>query len=319
VKKIIAIVLALLIVLSFAACGNTNAGKTEGKDDAKNAETDNNATSTADAADKTEEKEDAAAPNISGLANPYQDVASLEELNEAVGSHMYSPGVMGVSDESYTLIKGDNPTAQYKFSVAGHEYTFRASKETEDISGCYVDGKTVFSGITDRETIHYGKSEGSKLAQWFVEGVQYVLNVKDEDDSFDMESFGYIAEEMASYTLEDVDLSAYYEALVGDYNDSFSQRAYASVSLNEDGYLDIQVSWGSSAFEVSVWTMTGRYEFGKVIYYDGARNDLVTDEEGNDTSTTVYEYAGGYFEVKDGKLLWTGAEEESCRECCFEK
>jgi len=112
----------------------------------------------------------------------------------------------------------------------------------------------------------------------------------------------------------------FYKSLEGDYSDEFSGRAVASVTANDDCVV-INVHWGSSASEYTSWAMTCKLDKdGKTLNYeDEVIFEGKSDEKGELTETTMSEGGKGYFVVEDGKLLWTGAADESCKECVFAK
>ena len=139
-KKLLFLALALLLTLALVSCGE-------------------------------EEKQETV-----GMANPMVSYETLAQINEKVGVNMMKPGVMGVSDEAFFVV--GETVAQYNFKVAGYNYTFRAANQKEDISGVWVDGKTVFDGNT--EPFKIVTSETSKSCQFFVGDTQYVVTVDDE-------------------------------------------------------------------------------------------------------------------------------------------
>ena len=96
------------------------------------------------------------------LANPMQEKTTLEEINAAAGTDIQRPLAFELSNEQYFLINTEIPVADYRFSIGGNNYTFRASKSVEDISGVYGD-------------------VGS-LTHWFIDDVQYSLFCENSDD-----------------------------------------------------------------------------------------------------------------------------------------
>ena len=96
------------------------------------------------------------------LANPMQEKSSLEEINAAAGTDIQRPLAFELSNEQYFLINTDIPVADYRFSIGGNNYTFRASKSVEDISGVHGD-------------------IGS-LTHWFIDDVQYCLFCENGDE-----------------------------------------------------------------------------------------------------------------------------------------
>lgn len=106
--------------------------------------------------------------------------------------------------------------------------------------------------------------------------------------------------------VEDVQKEADFKSFAGNYQDEVSQRA--SMTISEEG--KIQVTWASSATETTVWEMSVQKDGDKLVYSDCKKstNDQVEYENGK-----------GYFEIKDGKLSWSGAQEENCQTCQFVK
>jgi len=295
-KKILAIVLALAMVFSFAACGKEKDVPAE-----------------------------APAP-ISGVANPIAQYDSLEEVNEELGLRLSQPGVMGVTDNVFQIIDcNDYKIGEFLFKVNGYEYSLRGSSVYDtDISGVYIGEKgTAFEGRQLQSEPDFVFEKEIKLARWATIDGQYVLSVKDEKNEIAEETFKGIADEFVSMSVptpSSEELAAYYESLAGDYEDTFSQRAVAEVTAYED-YVEIMVHWGSSAFESTMWTMTARLaEDGLLCYSDEKRTDIVLSESGLETDNVVYENEAGFFSVdEEGKLIWNGAFSEDCRECAFVK
>lgn len=96
------------------------------------------------------------------LANPMQEKSSLDEINAAAGTDIQRPLAFELSDEQYFLINTEIPVADYRFCIGDNNYTLRASKSVEDISGVYGD-------------------IGS-LTHWFIDDVQYSLFCENSDD-----------------------------------------------------------------------------------------------------------------------------------------
>lgn len=114
----------------------------------------------------------------------------------------------------------------------------------------------------------------------------------------------------------------------GEYADRVSQRATMSVA--QDGEeLRFEITWGSSAFETSVWTMSGKLsEDGKFVDYNDAR--LVTTTYGEPGEApeesavpveelVVYEHGTGYFEITDGVFKWVSDSDEFAQAPEFER
>lgn len=110
------------------------------------------------------------------------------------------------------------------------------------------------------------------------------------------------------------------DSLAGDYQDTVSQRATACVEKQGDTY-NIYVNWPESDAELKSWTMMDAVEEdGKLTYRGEEIGRYTYDEKGNEISEDVTMANNiGYFEIKDGMLYWTGAAQEECRACVFEK
>ena len=162
-KKILALVLALVLAVSFAACG---------------------------------QKEPVVGP---GTENPMTECASLDEINAAAGTNLMKPGVMGVTEEKFFTIKsGDKTIAEYRFDLNGVSYTLRsAAIADEDISGYYVDGKAAFGEPTG--DVEYAEAEDVKLARFFDLNGQTVVTAKGDIED---ETFKGIVEEFVTLSAE---------------------------------------------------------------------------------------------------------------------
>ena len=256
-----------------------------------------------------------------GVPNPITEYTSLAEINAAAGTCLVRPAVMGVSEESFsTITTSEGVISQYRFTVAGFGYTFRGSRMTEDISGVYVSGHGVFKGAaTDECEFYYG--EGFMLSRWKSGINQYTLYVEDPDSIMDRETFRLISwemQELAGGTEIDNAAAIDISDLAGTYQDSFSQRAWAEIHI-ENGECVIEIHWADSAAEYYLWTMTLSPEGDRLTYTDGVCCDITVFDGGIEKTITVYDQAAGYFTVSGITLLWNGAENDYCRDCVFEK
>lgn len=117
------------------------------------------------------------------------------------------------------------------------------------------------------------------------------------------------------------DNAGVYDSLVGQYQDSTSQRAVATIERTNDGCYMI-VSWGNSAFEDVVWEMNLVYD-GEKLTYNNCKTSVVTysedSAEDKEKEEVLSENGEGYFLLEDGALIWEGAQDINCQECRFEK
>ena len=290
-KRMLALALAAMMVLCLCACGEKPAQQPE-----------------------TEE------PMIDGMPNPMVEYGSLDEINDLVGSRLVHPAVMGVSDEKFFVTDcGDFQLADYRFTVNGVEYTFRSAPVTQDISGYYVGEGTAFADGA-HDGIEYAEADGAQLARWFTIDGQYVLSAKNMADA---DTFALVAEELSAMTfpgMSETEYETYYAGLAGQYYDSYSQRAVMTVEADGADGVKIIVDWSSSASENTEWTMTARLtEDGLLSYNDCACSNIVTAEDGTQTVEIVSTDGEGWFTFDGDKLCWTGAADENCVNCVFEK
>lgn len=260
-----------------------------------------------------------------GLANPVHSVASLEELNDMYQICFTKPSVMGVTDETFSYIdSSDAPIAQYTFKVNDVEYIYRCSSTVKDISGMWVStGSTLFEGLDGEGTVDI---DGIKGARWFTLEGQYCLYTAD-GANVDADAFAAIVEEFQAATAvgygketevvpsdEFARLAAIIDPLAGEYQDSTSGRA--NLTFTSYGCVaDIQILWGDSASTTYRWELKNvEYVDGKLVYTNC--EEWKDTEEGSELVTMGLD---GYFEISDGKLLWTGAAEENEKACVFEK
>lgn len=108
-----------------------------------------------------------------------------------------------------------------------------------------------------------------------------------------------------------------HKSLGGQYLDSYSQRAVAEITENDDGTYHIVINWGNSAFETIEWVMDAALEDDKLVYNNCVNNQISVDENGNSETSVLYSDGVGYFEIVDDNLHWTGAADDNCRECMF--
>ena len=106
------------------------------------------------------------------------------------------------------------------------------------------------------------------------------------------------------------------DSLLGSYQDSTSQRAMAEISKVDDNTVNIDIRWSNSAISYEEWIIKAKIDGSKLTY---AKNDLTHFNNDNGNQTTINDVKEGYFEVKDGKVLWSGSGDEYLSTCVFEK
>lgn len=249
-----------------------------------------------------------------GMPNPIVEYASLEEINEKTGVSLMKPPTAEVSEESFSVIS--DTIAQYVCKIDGREWIFRGAYITdEDISGMY-DEHNEFSPYMDF-TLYTNEFY---LERFFDDERQYTIAVMNPvspegEVLLDEERFSEVCMSLEAYQKQHID-----DPLVGDWQDTVSQRATAYVQRIGDIYF-VSVNWADSAYAFTCWTMVNAVREGDRLTYQGEEIGHYTyDEDGNDESAEVTMANNvGYFEIRDGLLYWTGAAQETCRACVFEK
>ncbi|MCI6384439.1 MAG: hypothetical protein PUE87_00010 [Subdoligranulum variabile] len=122
----------------------------------------------------TETAEDAA--GNAQIPAPITDRASLDEVNEVIGSAMKRPADLELTNEAWSTIDDEekNHIGQYTFTYNGGSYTLRAAKDTGDISGVWENGTTLGNGREGDVTAITTES-GGIWSRWFDGDMQYSL------------------------------------------------------------------------------------------------------------------------------------------------
>ena len=115
-------------------------------------------------------------------------------------------------------------------------------------------------------------------------------------------------------------------AYVGEYYDTYSQRATMKVESN-GSKLNVTVHWPDSYISYVEWTMTCKVKDNKLVYDEYKKTYAEIDEDSiqEDGSYKIkddcpFDVGGqGYFEIVDGSLCWTGSDNEYEQECVFVK
>lgn len=191
-KRMIALLLAVLMVLSLAACGNK----------AKKAESANEAPADAAVAEQAAEEpgmtagEEAAANAAAAEAeagteaeagapadNGYVNYTSIDELNNALGSKIGRFSDDSVSDESFQTVNENGvDIAQYVCLANGIPFGVRFSPDFEaSISGATKeDGTDLLEGVEDETVVEY---ENCLVTRFVTVDGQYVVIAGTTDES----------------------------------------------------------------------------------------------------------------------------------------
>lgn len=109
--------------------------------------------------------------------------------------------------------------------------------------------------------------------------------------------------------------------MIGTYQ---CDRASIMISSDSDDTANIDITWGGSAFESAVWTMTGSFDASAsaLTYKNGVRRNVVYNDDGSEKSSeTVYEDGTGTFFYDSAKntLTWQDDKENMADGMVFER
>ena len=256
-------------------------------------------------------------PEVSGITNPFVDVAA--------DAYYYKAVLWAVSEKITTGVDATHfapdasvtreQTVTFMFRAAG---SFKAAAEAafEDVTAdrysydaiCWA----VANGITNGMDATHFSPDGDCLRMHIVTFIYRFVNLAPAENG---ETEPDVPAEPAEK--EEKPENAIIAEIGGEYEDSFSQRAVLAV-LENNGETLCLVHWANSADSADEWRMTvDEIEDGKVLYSSCEHYTLTADETGDLVSTDPVEEGAGYFEIDGAALKWTGAADESCRDCVF--
>lgn len=108
---------------------------------------------------------------------------------------------------------------------------------------------------------------------------------------------------------------------VGTWWDTYSQRCNMEISSYDGIYYNIDINWGSSAWDNTHWSFNGTYdEIAGGIHYYGSRIEEYYLDNGEMQETYIYSDGEGLIWIGDeGMLYWDDYIEQQGVECSFEK
>lgn len=119
-----------------------------------------------------------------GLANPMEQMETLEAINAKIGCAMHPPEGFSTENESFYVINTQPNVGQYRFDADGITYTLRAAATKEDISGIYLTDGT-FGQVADQTGSDTLTFDEGQCTRWFVGGMQYTLHSSCTDPNTD--------------------------------------------------------------------------------------------------------------------------------------
>lgn len=156
-------------------------------------------------------------------------------------------------------------------------------------------------------TIEYKTSCRFTKCDYKAPGEDDISNIGDVDNSSDGKQDG-------------TTISFDTASLAGDWNDTWSQRAYLNIECSGDD-VSVMIFWANSAFETMVWKFSGTWDksISGMEYTNCELLQQTADSSGNTSETTVYSDGGGMITLKDGQLLWDDYVGHAGESCAFEK
>lgn len=91
----------------------------------------------------------------------------------------------------------------------------------------------------------------------------------------------------------------------GEWIDIYSRRCMMNISLNGDIY-NIKISWSSSAFETTEWTMSGKYIDYKdsIVYSNCKQIETEYNDDGSSDSYTIFSNGTGRIFMSNDSIYW---------------
>lgn len=108
----------------------------------------------------------------------------------------------------------------------------------------------------------------------------------------------------------------------GEYEDETSQRAMMTVMPEgEEGHYNVIVSWGSSAFETTIWEFTGDFDYksGMLTYEDCCKYELTLNEDGEQKEDEIYKDGKGALLYYEDGFHWDNKGDDDGKNCYFKK
>ena len=110
--------------------------------------------------------------------------------------------------------------------------------------------------------------------------------------------------------------------IVGNYQDSVSQRAHMSIAPLGSEDAEVTIQWANSAAETVEWHFSGPCVNGRgmTIEYDNCVKKILTYEDGKISEKIEYENGSGklIFDEKNNRPVWTDDQENTGARCAFE-
>ena len=108
----------------------------------------------------------------------------------------------------------------------------------------------------------------------------------------------------------------------GEYQDETSQRAMMTITPEgEEGHYSVLISWGSSAFETTIWEFDGDFDYdsGMLTYENCCKYELTVNEDGEQKEDEIYQDGKGALLYYEDGFHWDNKGDDDGKDCYFKK
>lgn len=239
---------------------------------------------------------------------------SLNQVNEVIGSSLMLPEGWDVSLESFYVL--DKEIGVYDFKLGDYICSLRASKVLdEDISGIILDNEPAFDSFNNEYSLNTNDKD-LKVGRFVIKDIQYTFSM--EFSSLINEIF----EDKINMIRQNIfynELADIIQDLAGIYYDESGTRSEATVKILENSVISIDIIMPKSELAYEEWIIFNSSFNGSKIKYDEYLHLLVEEKDGSEEVTNLEDSSGGYFEVIDEKIYWTGSSNKDNSKCIFVK
>lgn len=207
------------------------------------------------------------------------------------------------------------------------EWEYEKKQDTEYVSVSFNDSvsdiKIVFKideSTDDYPVLHDVLVDG-KRDEYYYDGFnERLFGIVNED-------FNLIDEEVDinfvdNTVVDSKDAKTVQEIYVGTWNDTYSERAWMTITSKDGINFDIEIHWSSSAAESTGWYLNGMYDKDlEAIVYTGKRVLEVYEEDGSYREEVVNAKEKGciHYNVDNEYLFWDDYSDHAGDFCIFEK
>ncbi|MDO4198196.1 MAG: hypothetical protein Q4D13_04310 [Erysipelotrichaceae bacterium] len=224
----------------------------------------------------------------------YVSYSDLDVVNAIIGSEMT---ILDEKCENEVYKVLDDSIGIYESDYQDMHWIINSCKDLGiDISGTYTEDETV----PEAGNPVYYCTDKIKISRFAYNGVQYSICVEDEEHYKENE----FVEIVNSY-ISDMAKNSYEKvtSLVGLYYEQSGQGSM-QISLAGSDSLYITISMPRDEKEYDCWSMVAHRYGSRIVY--GSSEHYLENIETNE-SVAVNDGIGGYFEISNDEIRWTGS------------